>query len=74
MMQVMVRSERAFDRLQFVEAHAAPRSIWLPRREQRDRAARTRYFDHERNARRKGDLFIANIIDEEIGPDDARLR
>ena len=72
--QVMVRSERAFERLSFVEAHAAPRSVWLPRREQRDRAARTRYFDHERNARRKDDLFITTIIDEEMGPDDARLR
>ena len=72
--QVMVRSERAFERLKFVKAHAAPRSIWLPRREQRDRAARTRYFDHERNARRKNDLFITTIIDENVGPDDARLR
>lgn len=72
--QVMVRSERAFERLKFVKAHAAPRSIWLPRREQRDRAARTRYFDHERNARRKDDLFITTIIDEKMGPDDARLR
>lgn len=72
--QVMVRSERAFKRLRFVQAHAAPRSTWLPRREQRDRTARARYFDHERNARRKNDLFITAIIDEGMGPDDARLR
>ena len=72
--QVMVRSERAFERLRFIDAHPAPRSVWLPRREQRDRAARTRYFDHERNARQKGDLFITTIIDEEMGPEDARLR
>ena len=72
--QVMVRSRRAFERLRFIEAHAAPRSIWLPRREQRDRTARARYFDHERNARRKGDLFVTTIIDEEMRPDDARLR
>ena len=72
--QVMVRSERAFGRLRFVEAHAALRPVWLPRREQRDRTARSRYFDHERNARQKGDLFITAIIDEGIGAGDARLR
>lgn len=72
--QVMIRSERAFGRLRFVRVHEAPRSSWLPRREQRDRAARDQYFDHERNARRKGDLFITDIIDGEMGPDDDRLR
>lgn len=72
--QVVVKSERAFSRLEFLGAREAPRSVWLPRREQRDRAARERYFDRERNARKKGDLFIAQIIDEEMGPDDDRLR
>ena len=72
--QVVVKSERAFARLEFRGAQAAPRSTWLPRRERRDREARERYFDRERNAREKGDLFIAQIIDEEMGPDDDRLR
>ena len=71
--QVMVRSERAFSRLEFVGAEAAPRSIWLPRRERRDREAREHYFNRERNARREGDLFILQIIDEKMGPDDERL-
>ena len=72
--QVVVKSERAFSRLQFLDAQEAPRSIWLPRRERRDREAREQYFDHERNARKKGDLFITHIIDEEMGPHDDRLR
>ena len=72
--QVVVKSERAFSRLQFLDAQEAPRSIWLPRRERRDREAREQYFDHERNARKKGDLFITQIIDEEMGPHDDRLR
>ena len=72
--QVVVKSERAFSRLQFLDAQEAPRSIWLPRRERRDREAREQYFDHERNARKKGDLFITQIIDEEMGPNDDRLR
>ena len=72
--QVVVKSERAFSRLQFLDAQEAPRSVWLPRRERRDREAREQYFDHERNARKKGDLFITHIIDEEMGPHDDRLR
>ena len=72
--QVMVRSERAFSRLAFVGADRALRSVWLPRREQRDREARERYFNRERNTRQRGDLFIAQIIDEEMGPGDERLR
>ena len=72
--QVMVRSERAFAQLEFLGAEPVPREIWLPRRAQRDRAARSAYLDHERNARQPGDLFIMQIIDEEMGPDDARLQ
>ena len=72
--QVVVRSERAFEALRFQGALPATRGQWLARREQRDRDARSRYFDKERNARRKGDLFIVDIIDEGMGPDDERLR
>ena len=72
--QVVVKSKRAFSRLQFLDAQEAPRSVWLPRRERRDREAREQYFDHERNTRKKGDLFITHIIDEEMGPHDDRLR
>ena len=72
--QVVVKSERAFSRLQFLDAQEAPRSVWLPRRERCDREAREQYFDHERNARKKGDLLITQIIDEEVGPNDDRLR
>ena len=72
--QVVVKSERAFSRLQFLDAQEALRSVWLPRRERRDREAREQYFDHERNARKKGDLLITQIIDEEVGPNDDRLR
>lgn len=72
--QLMLKSRRAFAQIHFVKAHEAPREAWLPRRQQRDRSARSQYFDKERNARRPGDLFITTIIDEGMGPDDERLR
>ena len=40
----------------------------------RDKSARREYFDTERNKRQKGDLYITQIIDEEMMPDDPRLR
>lgn len=40
----------------------------------RDRTARREYFDVERNRRRPGDLYITHILDEEVRPDDPRLR
>ena len=72
--QVVLKSKRAFDALAFEGAVSAARSEWLARREQRDSQARERYFDIERNARRKGDLFIAQIIDEGITGEDERLQ
>ena len=32
------------------------------------------YFDVERNRRQKGDIYIMQIIDEEMKADDSRLR
>ena len=72
--QVMLKSERAFNAISFVGAEAVSRNQWLARRELRDAKARAACFETERSARRKGDLFIAAIIDEEVGPDDDRLR
>lgn len=72
-LQVVVRSKRAFERLSFITAHQAPRGVWLPKREQRDRTARRKYFDVERSKRRRGDLYITQILDEEMRPGDARL-
>lgn len=71
--QIVLKSERAFDRLAFVGSEAAEKDLWHPRWEQRDRRARREYLDVERNRRQKGDLFIMQIIDEERGSDDLRI-
>lgn len=73
-LQFVVKSEKAFQRIRFLSAEQSLRSSWLPRREQRDRNARERYFDYERSNRKKGDLYIQQIIDEGMGPNDDRLR
>ena len=40
----------------------------------RDRNARYAYLNEERFKRQRGDIFILNIIDEEMESDDQRLR
>lgn len=72
--QVVLVSKKAFSRVEFKSAEYAPKEEWLPRRELRDSNARSAYFDKVRNARKPGDLFIMQIIDENLGPDDERLR
>ena len=72
--QFVITSEPAFERLSFVSAERASAEVWYPRKSERDRAARRAYFDAERSRRQKGDLYIVQILDEEVAPDDPRLR
>ena len=72
--QIILKSRQAFEQLQFLEYEIAHTQIWYSKRQQRDQAARKNYFDLERNKRRKDDLYILQIIDEEVSADDPRLR
>lgn len=72
--QFVLKSERAFDAVDFVGYEIAEHDEWYARKMGRDRAARRQYFDLERNKRQKGDLFIAQIIDEGMDAHDPRLR
>ena len=72
--QVMIKSRRAFGQISFVGYEIADYEDYFIKRQIRDRNARKQYFDLERNRRRKDDLFIVHILDEEVRPDDARLR
>ena len=72
--QYVLKSRKAFDRIEYVESRPAPRSDWLERKTSRDHAARQEYLGTFRYRRMPGDLRIDRIIDEGIGPDDERLR
>lgn len=72
--QFVVKSEKAFDRIRFTGCEIADSGEWFRKKEQRDKSARREYFDVERNRRQRGDIYITQIMDEEMGPDDSRLR
>lgn len=72
--QFVLKSKRAFERIRFVGSEAAGRDEWYAKKMLRDKTARREYFDVERNRRQRGDLYIMQIMDEEMNADDPRLR
>ena len=72
--QFVIKSERAFKELEFLGYEKAERNQWYAKKALRDQNARRQYFDVERNRRKKGDLYITQILDEEMRSDDTRLR
>ena len=73
-MQFVLKSETAFENIKFIGSEPAESSEWYARKMIRDKNARRDYFDIERNRRQKGDIYITQIIDEEMRYDDPRLR
>lgn len=72
--QFVLKSRKAFDAVHFKGYEIAESSEWFSKKELRDKTVRRQYFDAERNKRQRGDLYITQILDEEIKADDSRLR
>lgn len=72
--QFVLKSKTAFERIQFVGSEVALSSEWYIKKMLRDKTARREYFGVERNRRQHGDLYITQIMDEEMKSDDSRLR
>ena len=72
--QFVLKSKEAFERIQFVGSEVAKSSEWYAKKMLRDKTARREYFSVERNKRQRGDLYITQIMDEEMMPNDMRLR
>ena len=72
--QFVLKSKKAFDEIKFSGYEIAQSQIWFAKKEQRDKSARREYLDVERNKRQRGDIYITHIMDEEMKPDDERLR
>ena len=72
--QFVLKSEAAFNRLEFIGYEIADAKEWYKKKAFRDQSARRQYFNTERNHRQRGDLYITTILDEEMKPDDPRLR
>ncbi len=72
--QFVLKSETAFEQIKFVDSEIVESDEWYAKKLRRDKAARNEYFNVERSRRQRGDLYITQIMDEEMKPDDPRLR
>ncbi len=72
--QFVLKSEKAFDRITFEGYEIAESTEWYIKKMARDQAARREYFDVERNRIERNDLFVTQILSEEMKPNDPRLR
>ena len=72
--QFVLKSQTAFERIRFTGCETAESSQWYAKKMLRDKTARREYFDAERNRRQRGDIYITQILDEEMMADDSRLR
>ena len=72
--QFVLKSKTAFDRIRFVGSEIAESDVWYAKKMLRDKTARREYFSVERSQRQRGDVYITQIRDEEMTPDDPRLR
>lgn len=71
--QFVLKSQKSFERIQYLGYELAESSEWYAKKMLRDRAARREYFDVERNKRERGDIYIVQIMDEEMKTDDLRI-
>ncbi len=72
--QFVLKSSQAFEHIRFLRSEVADSSEWYAKKTLRDKTARREYFSVERGRRQRGDLYITQIMDEEMRADDLRLR
>lgn len=72
--QFVLKSKLAFERIRFTGYEAADSKEWYAKKMLRDRSARREYFSAEHSKHQRGDLYITQIMDEEMVPGDPRLQ
>lgn len=72
--QYVIKSKRAFDAIKGIGYELAQSSEWYPRKLLRDSRARRRYYEMDTMKYIKDDLYMIQIIDNEVRADDVRLR
>ena len=68
--QYVIKSKEAFERIKFVEAIPAERSVYYPKRKSRDAKARQSFTDMQTQVPVNEALYIMDIIRKKIGNND----
>lgn len=72
--QVVLISQKAFDSIRFIEAEKAFSNEWYLKKNSRENEARKEYFENTKMQRQKDDLYISQIINEDMEANDERLQ
>lgn len=72
--QIVLKSKKSFDRIIFKNSEAVSAEEWFPKKSGRDDNARMQYRQMNKDEWQRGDIYVTHILDEEIKPDDLRLR
>ncbi len=73
--QIVLHSEKAFNQLTYIKSSIAHNEIYYTRRVSRDLQAKEEYKNTTRNIKvNKDDLFIMDIIRQEVKNDDPRIQ
>lgn len=72
--QYVVKSKKAFEMIKFRDVHLAISEEFYPIKKARDLKARRDYYKMDTRSYIKNDLYMIQIIDQEIKADDSRIR
>jgi len=72
--QIVLRSQKAFDKLAFVESTVAPRAIYLPKKLARDTEARAEFRQKKTKPSVEDEVYILDIIRGRWQNDDPRIQ
>lgn len=72
--QIVLMSEKAFDRIEYISSTPAEAAVYYKKKKERDRAARREYRQAKGELLSPDELFMVDIMRERMKQDDDRLR
>lgn len=72
--QIAIKSEKAFDKISFVEAEMVEAKCYYPLKSNRDKTARSSYRELRKEPWSRGNIYMMQILEEEIKESDERIR
>lgn len=72
--QIVIRSQKAFDRLKFLGYEIAEADVYYPLRKQRNEKARLEFLSDKRGPFDLNSLYLNEILRGGVKPDDPRIR
>ena len=72
--QIVLKSKKAFEQLEYIESINAPAKTYFDKRTQRSNLARFDFLSNKQGAFNKDSIYLADLIRGNVNPDDPRLQ